>query len=45
VTLIPATRTELTTGKKVFVVATPQKNGIYEGQLVVVEQDGVAPPM
>ncbi|WP_027796031.1 hypothetical protein [Paraburkholderia acidipaludis] len=45
VTLIPATRAELTAGKKVFVVATPEKDGTYEGQLVVVEKDGVAPPM
>ena len=45
VTLIPATRAELTTGKKVFVVATPEKNGSYDGHLVVVEKDGVAPPM
>jgi hypothetical protein len=45
VTLVPATRGELTTGKKVFVVATPEKNGSYEGNLVVVEKDGVAPPM
>ncbi|WP_233839009.1 hypothetical protein [Paraburkholderia sp. ZP32-5] len=45
VTLIPATRAELTSGKKVFVVATPAKGGSYDGQFVVVEKDGVAPPM
>lgn len=45
VTLIPATRAELTAGKKVFVVATPAKDGAYDGHLVVVEKDGVAPPM
>ena len=45
VTLIPATRADLTTGKKVFVVATPEKDGGYDGNLVVVEKDGVAPPM
>lgn len=45
VTLIPATRAELTTGKKVFVVATPMTGGTYGGKLVVVEKDGVAPPM
>lgn len=45
VTLIPSTRDDLTTGKKVFVVATPEKNGAYDGNLVVVEKDGVAPPM
>ncbi|WP_213764949.1 hypothetical protein [Caballeronia sp. dw_19] len=45
VTLVPATRDDLTTGKKVFVVATPGKNGAYDGNLVVVEKDGVTPPM
>ncbi len=45
VTLIPATRAELTPGKKVFVVATPASDGAYNGHLVVVEKDGVAPPM
>jgi hypothetical protein len=45
VTLIPATRAELTTGKKVFVVATPTTAGTYGGKFVVVEKDGVAPPM
>lgn len=45
VTLIPATRAELTTGKKVFVVATPKTTGVYDGKFVVVEKDGVAPPM
>jgi hypothetical protein len=45
VTLIPATRAELTTGKKVFVVATPMTGGTYGGKFVVVEKDGVAPPM
>ncbi|GAB7540079.1 hypothetical protein AB4851_14505 [Burkholderia sp. 22PA0099] len=46
VTLIPATRADLTAGKKVFVVATPAKSGDgYDAQFVVVEKDGVAPPM
>jgi hypothetical protein len=45
VTLIPATRADLTAGKKVFVVAIPEKNGSYDGQVVVVEKDGVVPPM
>ncbi|AJK50189.1 hypothetical protein [Burkholderia plantarii] len=44
VTLIPATRADLTAGKKVFVVAVPAK-GSYGAQFVVVEKDGVAPPM
>jgi hypothetical protein len=45
VTLIPATRDDLTAGKKVFVVATPGKSGSYDGIFVVVEKDGAAPPM
>ncbi|OAJ54784.1 hypothetical protein A6V36_08010 [Paraburkholderia ginsengiterrae] len=45
VTLIPATRTDLTTGKKVFIVAIPEKDGTYDGKVVVVEKDGVVPPM
>lgn len=45
VTLVPATRAELAAGKKVFVVATQEKDGSYAGRQVVVEKDGVAPPM
>lgn len=45
VTLVPATRAELSTGKKVFVVATPEKDGTYDGHQIVVEKGGVAPPM
>jgi hypothetical protein len=45
VTLVPATRADLTAGKKVFVVAMPEKSGVYDGNVVVVEKDGVAPPM
>jgi hypothetical protein len=45
VTLVPATRADLTAGKKVFVVAVPEKDGLYDGHVVVVEKDGVAPPM
>lgn len=49
VTLTPATRDELTAGKKVFVVATPESGGgnagRYAGQFIVVEKDGVVPPM
>jgi hypothetical protein len=45
VTIIPATRAELTAGRKIFVVATPEKNGSYAGHVIVVEKDGVAPPM
>ena len=45
VTLAPATRSDLIAGKKVFVVAGPAKGGAYDAQFVVVEKDGVAPPM
>ena len=45
VTLIPATRADLSTGKKIVVVATPGKDGAYDGRQIVVEKDGVAPPM
>lgn len=45
VTLVPATRADLSTGKKIFVVATPGKDGAYDGRQIVVEKDGVVPPM
>ncbi|WP_114813049.1 DUF5666 domain-containing protein [Paraburkholderia kururiensis] len=45
VTLIPATRDDLTKGKHVFVIATQAKGGAYSGNQIVVEKDGVAPPM
>jgi len=45
VTLIASSRGDLTAGKKVFVVATPAQNGSYVGNQVVVEKDGVVPPM
>ena len=45
VTFVPAARTDLTAGKKVFVVATPAAQGTFVAQRVVVEKDGVAPPM
>ncbi|TDV38976.1 hypothetical protein C7405_10193 [Paraburkholderia caballeronis] len=45
VTFAPAARTDLTPGKNVFVVATPASQGQYTAQRVVVEKDGVAPPM
>lgn len=45
VTIIPATRSDLTTGKKVFVVANPKTAGTYDGKFIVVEKNGVAPPM
>jgi hypothetical protein len=45
VTFTPAARTDLVPGKKVFVVATPESQGAFVAQRVVVEKDGVAPPM
>jgi hypothetical protein len=45
VTLAPATRADLIAGKKVFVVAAPANGGSFGAQFVVVEKDGVAPPM
>jgi hypothetical protein len=45
VTFAPATRDDLLPGKKVFVVAKPKEEGGFEALRVVVEKDGVAPPM
>jgi hypothetical protein len=45
VTFAPATRADLLAGKKVFVVATPVNGTEYAASRVVVEKDGVAPPM
>ncbi|MGI4982251.1 MAG: hypothetical protein ACRYGL_02775, partial [Janthinobacterium lividum] len=45
VTFAEATRADLMKGKKVFVVATPGESGAFVGQRVVVEKDGVVPPM
>ncbi|WOD20320.1 hypothetical protein [Paraburkholderia kirstenboschensis] len=45
VTFTTAARTDLTPGKKVFIVATAGSQGTYIAQRVVVEKDGVAPPM
>ncbi|MGF6740884.1 hypothetical protein [Paraburkholderia atlantica] len=45
VTFTPAEHGDLTTGKKVFIVATPASQGSYVAQRVVVEKDGVVPPM
>jgi hypothetical protein len=45
VTFAPATRGDLMPGKKVFVVATPAEQGGFVAQRVVVEKDGVVPPM
>jgi hypothetical protein len=43
VTPIPATRSDLTAGKKVFLVVTPGANGVYDAHVLFVEKDGVAP--
>ncbi|MEA3122603.1 MAG: hypothetical protein QOH33_2188 [Paraburkholderia sp.] len=45
VTFIPAARTDLTPGKQVFVVATHGAQDSFVAQRVVVEKDGVVPPM
>ncbi|SEB15497.1 hypothetical protein [Paraburkholderia sartisoli] len=45
VTLTSAARVDLVPGKKVFVVATPATQGTFVAQRVVVEKNGVAPPM
>ena len=44
VTLAPATRADLIAGKKVFVVAKDTPSGLSATR-IVVEKDGVAPPM
>ena len=44
VTFAPATRADLVTGKKVFVVAKDTAPGLRATR-IVVEKDGVAPPM
>ena len=43
VTPVPAARTDLTAGKKVFVVVTPGAGGVYDAHVLFVEKDGVAP--
>jgi hypothetical protein len=45
VTFAAATRVDLVAGKKIFAVVTPAQTGTYEALLVLVEKDGVAPPM
>jgi hypothetical protein len=45
VTFAPATHADLLAGKKVFIVATPGDGGTFVGQRIVVEKDGVVPPM
>jgi hypothetical protein len=43
VTPVPASRTDLTAGKKVFLVVTPGASGVYDAHVLFVEKDGVAP--
>ena len=43
VTPVPAARTDLTAGKKVFLVVTPGTSGVYDAHVLFVEKDGVAP--
>jgi 1-acyl-sn-glycerol-3-phosphate acyltransferase len=45
VTFAPATRADLIAGKKVFVLTTPTKAGVYEAHVLLVEKDGVVPPI
>lgn len=45
VTFAPAAHSDLVAGRKVFVIAMPVKAGEYAAQRVIVEKDGVAPPM
>jgi len=45
VTFIDATRADVIKGKKVFIVARPTGPGQYAANRVIVEKDGVAPPM
>jgi hypothetical protein len=45
VTFIPAQRSDLVTGRKVFVVTTTDSAGLLTAQRIVVEKDGVVPPM
>jgi hypothetical protein len=45
VTFAPATRADLTAGKKVFVLTTPTERGVFEAHVLLVEKDGVVPPL
>jgi hypothetical protein len=45
VTFAPATRADLTAGKKVFVLTTPTQGGVFEAHVLLVEKDGVVPPI
>ena len=43
VTPVPASRADLTAGKKVFLVVTPGASGAYDAHVLFVEKDGLAP--
>jgi len=43
VTPVPASKTDLTAGKKVFAVVTAGAKGVYEAHVLFVEKDGMAP--
>jgi hypothetical protein len=43
VTPVPASKADLTAGKKVFIVVTPGASGVYDAHVLFVEKDGVAP--
>lgn len=45
VTFTEAKRSDVVAGKKVFIIAKPDGPGKYTATRVVVEKDGVAPPM
>jgi hypothetical protein len=45
VTPVPAARSDIKAGAKVFVVATKNDDGTMMARFVAVEKDGVAPPM
>ncbi len=45
VAFIPADRSDLTAGKKVIVTAAPAVGGAFNAQRILVEKNGVVPPM
>lgn len=45
VSVIPASKDDLVAGRKVFIVGTPAGAGKFTANRIVVEKDGVAPPM
>lgn len=43
VTPVPASKADLTVGKKVFLVVTPGASGVYDAHVLFVEKDGLVP--